>query len=292
MEIEWLSSAPASALYAALALLRGRTLVEPAIESELTPIVSRLKADLAACDCPAAAVLEQLTALASDGDASDSAWVGTALNKAVGRRHDPRCEPLLTSAAQELIAAFSRARPRAAEELPLRVDPLRSQWEARGPGLLAAMRRLSAGELLVPAASVVLVQPVLGGGGLAHPAYNRVTFEGLLANPIPQLAEVLRLGWLLGQLNFDLPALAEPLSRQRLDVVGPLALVPLVLAAAEDVELARCDGLHLRLALEAWHGSPAAADVLGNWWDTYQAARPGWNVALGALDELLKADAG
>ena len=129
----------------------------------------------------------------------------------------------MAQAAVELIAAFETTRPRAAEELPLRIDPLRSQWEARGPGLLAAMRRLSADDLLVPAASLMLVQPVLGGGGLAHPSSNGVTFEGLLANPLPQLPEVLRLGWLLGQLNFDLPAYEELLGRTRLDVVGPLA---------------------------------------------------------------------
>ena len=98
---------------------------------------------------------------------------------------------------------------------------------------------------------------------------------------------MLRLGWLLGQLNFDLAALAEPLGAKRLEAVGPLALIPIVLAAAEDIELARYDQQHLRLALELWSGSPAAADVLNTWWETYQASRPSWPAALAALGAML-----
>ena len=68
----------------------------------------------------------------------------------------------MATAAVELTAAFVGVKPRVADELPLRVDPLRSQWEARGPGLLAAMRRLSTADLLVPAAGLVLVHPRWG----------------------------------------------------------------------------------------------------------------------------------
>ncbi len=287
MDIEWRSSLPGSAFYAALMLLRGRTLVDPAIEAALRPIANHLQSELAAaCGCQAEPVLCEMIARVSQCD-NAKALAEIALDKVVGRGHDSSSRPLVASAAAELTAAFVGVKPRAAEELPLRVDPLRSQWEARGPGLLAAMRRLSTADLLVPAAGLVLVHPALGGGGLAHAPYNRVTFEGLLANPVPQLPEVLRLGWLLGQLNFDLAALAEPLGAKRLEAVGPLALIPLVLAAAEDIELARYDQQHLRLALDSWLGSPAAADVLSTWWETYQASRPSWPAALSALDAML-----
>jgi hypothetical protein len=291
MEVEWFSSVPVSAFYAALVLLRGRTFVEPAIESALMPIARRLQTELSACGYRAEPVLWHMMALADHCD-SDADLAQAALSKTVGREHNPNCRALVSTAAGELLVALQRARPRAAEELPLRVDPLRSQWEARGPGLLAGMRRLSSDDLLVPAASLTLVQPVLGGGGVAHPPYNCVTFEGLLANPIAQLPEVLRLGWLLGQLNFDLPALSEPLGSERLSVVGPLALVPVVLAAAEDIELAQYDPPHLRLALDSWLGASAAASALGIWWETYQATRPAWPVALVALDALLKQEVG
>ncbi len=291
MDLDWRSSVPASALFAALAMVRGRTLIEPTIESTLRPVVNALAAGLQPFGYQAEPLLAELVAQSTLVE-SAAELAETALNKRVGRAHDAHAWPLLAQAIEQLLAAFLVARPRAADELPLRTAPLGNQWEARGPGLLASMRRLSAADLLVPAAGVVLVHPVLGGGGMAHPQYNRVTFEGLLANPIPRLPEVLRLGWLLGQLNFDLPGFEEPLGRQRLAMVGPLALIPIVLAAAEDVELARADAEHLRLAADSWLGLPAAAEALGPWWETYRSRRPSWPAALLALETLLAAASG
>ena len=287
MDIEWLSSVPASAFAAALALVEGRTLVDPAVAGALGPSTDRLQAELADCGYPAEAVLREMIALAVPG-ADPALIAATALDKAVGRRREERSTAVVTEAAERLKAAFVAARPRTADELPLRIEPLRSQWEARGPGLLAGLGRLSTCDaLLVPKARVVLVHPVLGGSGIAHADHNCVTFEGLLANPLAQLPEVLRLGWLLAQLNFDLPVVYEPLDRDRVNRVGPLALVPLVLAAAEDIELARLDDAHLQLALNAWLNQPRAAEVLSDWWQTYRTSRPSWAAALAALDALL-----
>ncbi len=286
MEIDWSTSVPASALHAALALLEGRTLVEPTIAEALQPALDGWQAELATAGAPASDVLRELIPLSS-ADADLALATSTALDKILGRRRDRQPDPAIAGAAEELVTVLIAVRPRLADELPLRIEPLRNQWEARGPGLLAAVRRLAAAELLVPAAEVVLVHPVLGGGGRAHAAGNRVTFEGLLANPLPRLPEVLRLGWLLAQLNFDLPALSEPLERSQIAAVGPLALIPLVLAAGDDVELARSDDESLRLALDAWTGSAAAAEPLTDWWETYRTTRPSWPAALAALSTLL-----
>ena len=68
---------------------------------------------------------------------------------------------------------------------------------------MAAIGRLTERELVVERADVILVHPVLGGGGWAYPPYNAVCFEAVLANPIAELPEVVRLGWLLAQLNLD-----------------------------------------------------------------------------------------
>ncbi len=189
-----------------------------------------------------------------------------------------------------LFAAFLRAQPEAVEELELRSGPLRGQWEARGPGLLATLMRLTEADLVVESADVILVQPVLGGGGAAHPLYNAVHFEALLANPLAELPEIVRLGWLWGQLHLDLPKYEDAVGRARMHLIGPLALVPPVLAAAQEVELARCDPTTIALALEAWHAPAVSVDVLLDWWATYQASSPAWSVALAALDRLLSAE--
>ena len=69
-------------------------------------------------------------------------------------------------------------------------------------------------------------------------------------------------------------------------------MLPPVLRAAEHVELAECDRLTIELALTAWHvDTPLgfdAVEILTTWWDTYQATRPKWTVALAALDRMFE----
>ncbi len=145
--------------------------------------------------------------------------------------------------------------------------------------------------LLVESATVTLVAPIVGGHGRAHLLGGRVTFEAVLVNPHSHLPETLRLGWLLSQLNQDLPMFSERIPRERMPLVVGLATLPLVLAAAETVELARLDAETLRSALECWHRPPQLpADVIERlqaWWGTYHGSATSWAVALAALDAML-----
>ena len=121
----------------------------------------------------------------------------------------------------------------------------------------------------------------------------------MLANPLEQLPETVRLGWLLSQLNLDLPKYSERLHRDRLRPVTALAMIAAVLASAAEVELARNDAATLSLALQSWRDAWSAsfsvapevdlADTLSRWWETYQTSRPPFAVALTALDEMLTA---
>jgi len=49
----------------------------------------------------------------------------------------------------------------------------------------------------------------LGGAGAAQLRTNSVRLEAVLTHPDPQLPETLRLGWLLSQLNQDLPIYSD-----------------------------------------------------------------------------------
>ena len=99
----------------------------------------------------------------------------------------------------------------------------------------------------------------------------------------------------MAQLNLGVPRFSETVRRNPLPVVAGLALVPVVLAAAEVAELARCDGATIDLAVRSWL-RPAAADadgwsaVVGEWWEVYRTMRPRWPTALQALDNLLAGD--
>lgn len=189
---------------------------------------------------------------------------------------------------EAVAAAAAAARPKLADELPLRLGPLAEQWEARGPGLLWQFKRLTEPEMLAEAAKVLPVQPVLGGGGRALPAYNTVVVEAVLANPMAELPEVVRLAWLLAALNFDLPRYREGLAQP--DRVLPLATIPPLLAAAAEVELVRDGVAAIGPALEAWRPcecEPELSETLTAWWQTYLESQPPWNLALKALEQML-----
>jgi hypothetical protein len=216
--------------------------------------------------------------------------VDVVVTKLHGSGRTPGSEPLAREIAA-LYRAFLQHAPSVIEELELRTGPIREQWEARGPGLLATLRRLIEPEVAPERAEIVLVRPVTGGGGEAFPPYNSVLLEAVLTNSVSELPEVVRLAWLWSQLSFDLPKYFETLGHSRIAKVGQLALVPAVLAAAQEVELARLDAPSIALALDTWEidipGADLRAELLLDWWTTYQESHAPWAVALAGLDRLL-----
>ena len=167
-----------------------------------------------------------------------------------------------------------------------------------GPGLLAAIGRATDAELLVERADVLVVHAISGGGGQAYLPYNSVSIEAVLANPHAELPEVVRLGWLISTLQFDLPKFSEEIAPARLPVLAGLAMMPAALEAADYVELARNTPATLERALTAWElvetGQPGRAEALAatldNWWRTFREAPTAWAIALRALDEMLSAN--
>lgn len=178
-------------------------------------------------------------------------------------------------------------------EIQTRSQPLRQLWDARGPGLLRTLGRLTDAAVIPNGAEVVMVLPAVGGHGIAHLPTNRVTFEAVLTNADESLPEVVRLGWLLGQLQFDLPMLAEVVLPSRLAYVASLAMVPPTLAAAEEVELVHSAAEHLAHALVVWRIASTTAEdeplaaVLDKWWQVTTASSTAWPTAVAALEQML-----
>lgn len=283
-EAQWIASASASALYWAKCRL-----AHPERELRAAPEVA------AAAD----ALLRQLTLQNLDPHTffahalplcvhaePPRQLVDVVLKKLRGPAPTESSEPLAREIST-LYRTFRQHAPGLVEELELRTGPLREQWEARGPGLLAALRRLTEPDIVPERAELILVRPVAGGGGQAYPPYNALLVEAVLANSVAELPEVARLGWLWAQLSFDLPKYHEPLGHLGIASAGRLALVPAVLAAAEEVELARLDAGSLALALDTWEAGPASPDLLLDWWTTYHESHAPWPVALAGLERLL-----
>ena len=250
--LRWIPSVPASAFHAASAILESRSLTNPALQKALSEPVGRMNN-------------------AVPGTAS---WMNRDSSEA--------------DAARAILDAFNRAVPTAARELELRVAPLREQWEARGPGLLHRVGKLTEPGLIAQSADVVLLYPALGGGGrVIRTSPGAVAIEAVLANPLPELPEVVRLGWLLAQLEFCGHPTSTQFAPDRLAEVGPLAILPAVLAVAEDLELIRSAEAALPRAIEAWHLGPADSAVIADWWQRYQAEKPAWGAAVENLDGRL-----
>jgi hypothetical protein len=140
------------------------------------------------------------------------------------------------------------------------------------------------------------MQPVLGGSGVAHIEQNLVRIEAVLTNPLVELPEVVRLGWLLSQLHIDQAHFSDAIGSNLLSRLAPLAMLPPILAAAEVMELSKCDESIAELAIEHWHiPVPREQDIhtdivplMMDWWETYLQTRPDWHTAMLAFEKMLK----
>lgn len=288
MELNWIGSSSASALHLADEVIRGRRLTDV----RLAPVV--------------AAASELREELSSVGDAWDLLWshmlglcatvennrllVQTAAKKAWGQM-DGTLESRVVGAVGRLEDRLRETIPGLADQLVQRLQPLFTQWRARGPGIVHQVSKMVEPGILVPQALVVGVLPVTGGAARPLLHYNLVHMEAVLADVDDQLPEVLRLAWAVLQLNVDIPKYSEMIHRDRLSLVAGLALVPITLAVGEYVELTRLDEATLNRAINSWcdglgAGDDAAAVVL-DWWGTFLEDRPSWSVAVTALDRML-----
>jgi hypothetical protein len=299
-ELRWIASLPASALWAAQALLYGKQLAAPNIAAALEMPTANFRAAIAECRLDPQRLLPHLIALAA-GIPQLHELAEVALAKVLPREQARLQAPRLAETIRQVVAACRTTSPDILDEMSLRAGPIRSQWEAHGPGLFAAVSRCVGPETLVESAEVVLVDPVAGGGGAAYPRYNTVVFEALLADPVPRLPEVVRLAWLVSQLSCDRPDFQEQLfpssefkelwTRDRLESLAGMALLPAVLATGEELELTNCDRPTVELALNSWalknvENSPISAALLFDWWTTYRNSGSKWNVALSALIQM------
>jgi hypothetical protein len=310
MQLTWKASESASCLYAATCIAAGHAPADRRLAAAFAPGVELALGEFAACGVPADRWLPTLTGLAASGVEGNRQLVDQTITKLAGSGAPAGalagrlagCLAGLKAAFQEAYrdTAIAGAAP-LVDELLLRGRPLAAQWEARGPGMLWHIARSTEEGVLAERADVVLVYPLVGGHGLAHLPVNTVTFEAVLANPVDDLPEVVRLTWLLAQLNLDLPKFTERLPATRRERVAQLAMVPPVLAAAEHVELGRFSTDAIERAIVVWrqvdaNASPAdvaaTAGTLMTWWTTYQAGTTPWVVALAALDQMLTGASG
>jgi hypothetical protein len=299
-DIRWKASLSATCLHAAMCRRAGIVAANALPGEAIARPADALCQEIGNGGWSVEAVLSQLAALASEYENNRE-----LVTRALARLQIDPVESVVgrvAGAIADLEAALRRVQPEIVEELAVRGRPLMEQWEARGPGMLNQLTR-STDELIVPeTAEIVLVAPYAGGHGVAHAAVNRVTFEAVLVNPHAELPETVRLAWLLGQLNSDLPRFADALPTGtasgtfgatvfRATVFRAAMLAP-ALTAGEVVELTRCDEATIEMAVDAWYlrdELPAdAATRIWGWWQAWQDRPLKWPVAVAALGEMLR----
>lgn len=288
-KLTWIASVSTSCLHAADACVRGKTIADPRLAASVPEPAFALRDAIQNSPLPAERFWHTLLTLAHQFE-NNRELATVAIRKT--SRWEPEYDSLAASLGDRigtLEGAVLRAIPGIVDELDLRSRPLRDLWEAQGPGLLNRIGELTDRRLIVDNAEVILVLPALGGGGAAHLLNNTVRIEAVLTNNVPLLPEIVRLGWLLAQLNCDLPVFSELLPAGRLAFLAPLAFIPPVLQAAQEVGLVEFHEQSIATALNAWHLQFAAANLSENlfiWWQTYLESTPEWNTALSALDQM------
>lgn len=289
IKITWKTSPEISPLYAAAAVASGMPMADPQLAGLIGQSVQSISDRLAVADLDVDRFWSGLIA-AGDRQRDHRARVETALLQAgCGELAADSIAPTISGQLADLKIAYGEAFPKLNEQLPLRARVLREQWEARGPGLIAVLGKLTHRDLMPKKGTVVPVQPALGGGGDASPEAGLIWIEAVLANPFPDIPEVVRLGWLLARIGLGRKSASKLVDAKRLPDLAALALLPIVIEAAREVELLA--DVELTRLLDAWNirriNSNCNAEILGNWWSQMRDGATPFPVGLKALDRIL-----
>ncbi len=215
--VRWVASLMATAVYAAEAVSRGLPLLESPLDHEFLDGARRLREWIGRRQHPAALIWSHLGGLSANIEdpyllANETAAV---LEEPIEPDVAADLGEILIGLKQAIRAAF----PDLVQELALRARPVREQWDARGPGLLQEWSRLTGVPHSNCDTEILLVAPLLAGGGRALLNYRRCFFEAVLVNPHPELPEPVRLAWLIGQLNVDEPRYRDAIAPGRFPLV-------------------------------------------------------------------------
>jgi len=206
-----------------------------------------------------------------------------------------------------------------ADELPARIGPIKMQWQARGPGMLAELQRWILGPDAINVGrsdqsgvinrienldnqnaapttgtngtdgiQILPVYPWAGGFVEALPESSAVLVEAVLTDADSQLPESVRLAWGHAQL-FSHKAFAKVKSLVPASIHALTTIMP-ALAAAEHVQLAECDPTIVSKAIKMWLDSEPteeAVETLTTWWNEWSrelaAGSCDWPMAVSAI---------
>lgn len=291
MQLVWKPAFSTSWLHAAHAIGQNHELVDPDLAKIIQGPVTAFERAIESTGVPREPLWQNLLGLSVEIE-NNRQLALQALTKTVGASRAELLAGQFAGVISDLEVAGHRVAPALEETLLPYLQVLREQWSMAGLPLMERVAIRTDARLIVPRAVVAVVWPITrGGDGGAHLPFNSVHIEAVADSPAAPLPEIVRLGWLLAQLNLDIPIFCDAVNLRRLPLVARLAILPPTLEAAQQLDLIEPGSIEIPQALSAWGVLPAAApevaDVVADWWATYQESRPRWEVALTALDRMM-----
>lgn len=298
LKIDWQPAASLSAIHAAYTVASGNRCTDTRLEEALLTPVTQLNQRLVSGSIDVAKFWRRLvTETFTDRVDADQRRICEIALYSAGAA-EMQLDQIATAITHRLVecrSIFTRRFPKLTPQLSLRSQPLQQSWNALGPGLLASITRQiwqdsPPKDWLPSKVTGLLVQPVRGGDGDYDSHGEQFWIEAVLTDTNSAVPEILRIAWLLTQVAIDAHT-RERSGDGAHSLPWRLASVPIVLAAAADLELAPVDALPIATAIDLWNlGTPATADVVDCWWTQARESSNAVPVALKALDRMLNPD--
>lgn len=179
------------------------------------------------------------------------------------------------------------------ERATLESSPLRDRWQRDARDYIQALIELTDESIVPEKAFIYLIPTLTGDIAKTHPVEDIIEVEVEQSIALTELPDVIRLGWLVAQLNMNTLSPELDLPEDKLDLLKKLALVPVALSASEAAGWAVCQERTIEQAAQTWLGkrkelTKPAIEALDAWWEVYRERRPPWKSALTALHRMLK----
>ncbi len=292
VNVKWKAQPRLSAIHAAYVVATSERCSDSKTESMLAPAVTDINRRLLSASLDMGVFWRRLILEAAD-DRDDQAACEIALAAAgCSELQLDSTSSIVLNRIRDCRTVMTQRFPKLAEQLELRGRPLIERFEAYGPGLLRAVAdfvwdKSPPKDWWPTRLDGMLVQPVLGGDGGTDPDNSRFWIEAMLTDADPAVPEVLRVVYLI--TDAAIARHTRGVSGERsTSLPWSLAVVPIVLTVAAELELVRREPLPVEAACRLWRvGDLTTSRVLADWWSDYLLSRSPLPVALKSLDRML-----